>query len=207
MRIAHLILSSRFAGSERHALELAALQAAAGHEVRLVMRRKAARESPDAIAHRVDPAVGVELVDDWLFRWPARRQATAFVRGWRPDVAHAHLGSACRSLHPLAGHCLRVATLHIAYKPRQHAALDGLVAIAPWQLDAIPPALRANSVQIDNWTHPAPPAPTPGRSCAPPTASRPTPSCSAPWAGSRTARAWTCWWRPSGARTCPAHGW
>lgn len=159
MRIAHLILSSRFAGSERHALELAALQAAAGHDVRLVMRRKAARDSPDAIAHRVDPAVGVELVDDWLFRWPARRQATAFVRGWRPDVAHAHLGSACRSLHPLAGHCLRVATLHIEYKPRQHAALDGLVAIAPWQLDAIPAALRANSVQIDNWTRPSAPTP------------------------------------------------
>lgn len=154
MRIAHLLLTSRFAGSERHALELAAAQAEAGHEVRLVIRRKAAQDRPDAIAHRVDPRVGVEVVDDWLARWPAKRQAAKFVRRWRPDVAHAHLGSACKALKGLDGTCLRVSTLHIEYKPQHHAHLDGLIAIAPWQLDAIPMPLRGCSVQIDNWTVP-----------------------------------------------------
>lgn len=159
MRIAHLLLTSRFAGSERHALELAAAQAEAGHEVRVVIRRKAAQDRPDAIAHRVDPKVGVEVVDDWLARWPAKRQAARFVRSWKPDVAHAHLGSACKALRGLDGACLRVSTLHIEYKPQHHAHLDGLIAIAPWQLDAIPTALRANSVQIDNWTVPVAPSP------------------------------------------------
>ena len=52
MRIAHVLLTSRFAGTERHVLELSAAQAAAGHDVTLVLRRKAARPHADAIAHR-----------------------------------------------------------------------------------------------------------------------------------------------------------
>lgn len=47
-----------------------------------------------------------------------------------------------------------MATLHIQYKPGQHAPLDGLIAIAPWQLAAIPEPLRAHSIQVDNWTLP-----------------------------------------------------
>ena len=62
-------------------------------------------------------------------------------------------------MHGLRGLCLRVATLHIRYKPRQHAALDALVAIAPWQLADIPAPLRAHAAQIDNWVLPRHPAP------------------------------------------------
>lgn len=155
MRIAHLLLTSRFAGSERHALELAAAQAAAGHEVHLVLRRAGAAARPDAIAHRVDPAVTVHVVPDWLAPWHARR----LLRRLRPEVGHAHLSGGCRALRGLRGTVgLRLATLHIAYKPRQHAHLDALIAIAPWQLDAIPAPLRARSTQVDNWTLPNPPA-------------------------------------------------
>ncbi|WP_147653524.1 glycosyltransferase [Vulcaniibacterium gelatinicum] len=154
MRIVHLLLTRRFAGSERYAVELANAQAAAGHEVTLILRRAGAQPRPDAIAHRVDPRVRVEVVSDLLARWQARRR----VRRLRPDVAHAHLSGGCRALHGLDGVCLRVATLHIAYKPQQHARLDALVAIAPWQLAAIPERLRAHTVQMDNWTLPVAPA-------------------------------------------------
>ncbi len=149
MRIVHLLLTRRFAGTERHVLELAAAQSSE-HDVTLVLRRAGALNRPDAIAHRVDPRVRVEVVGD-LFA-PAR--ARRLLRGLRPDVAHAHLSGGCRALHGLAGNVLRVATLHIHYKPGQHAALDGLIAIAPWQLAAMPQALRARSIQVDNWTLP-----------------------------------------------------
>lgn len=155
MRIVHLLLTRRFAGTERHALELAAAQAAAGHEVTLILRRVGTEDRPDAIAHRVDPLVRVEVVGDLFAPWRARR----LVRRLRPDVAHAHLSGGCRALRGLRDGPLRVATLHIHYKPRQHAALDGLIAIAPWQLPAIPAVLRARSVQVDNWTLPRAPAP------------------------------------------------
>lgn len=150
MRIAHLILTSRFAGSERHALELAGAQAA-DHDVTVLLRRAGTAPRADAIAHRVDPRVRVEVVGDLFAPWQARR----VLRRLRPDVAHAHLSGGCHALHGLdVLGCLRVATLHIHYKPRQHATLDGLIAIAPWQLGVIPGPLRAHTVQIDNWTLP-----------------------------------------------------
>lgn len=157
MRIVHVLLTSRFAGTERHVLELTAAQAAAGHEVTLILRRKAARQRSNAIAHRVDPRVRVELVHDFLARWPAVAHARARVRALRPDIAHAHLGSASRVLQGLSG-LPRVATLHIDFDPACHRGLDGLVAIAPWQLEGIPEPLRRHCVQIDNWVVPRPPA-------------------------------------------------
>lgn len=155
MHIVHLILTRRFAGSERYASELANAQVEAGHRVTMVLRRAAARDRPDAIAYRLDPRIELETTTDLLPAWQARR----ILRRLRPDVAHAHLSAGCRALQGLDGHCLRVATLHIHYKPRQHAKLDALIAIAPWQLAAIPEALRRHSVQIDNWTRAIPARP------------------------------------------------
>lgn len=149
MKIVHLLLTPRFAGTERHAIELANAQSA-DHEVTMILHRRAAEDRPDALLHRLDPRVKTVLVGGWgpLTIWAARRA----VRALRPDVAHAHLSQACRALHGLESLCLRVATLHIHYKPQQHRALDALIAIAPWQLAAIPAAQRAHTVQIDNWT-------------------------------------------------------
>lgn len=152
MHVAHLILTDRFAGSERYAIELANAQAAR-HRVSLILRRGAAGTHPGALAQRVDPRVNLVLVGDLLARWNARRA----LRQLRPDVAHAHLSAACKSLHGLEGAGLRVGTLHIRYKPQQHAKLDALVAIAPWQLAEIPAGLRARTAQIDNWTLPVAP--------------------------------------------------
>ena len=152
MHIAHLILTERFAGSERYAIELANAQAAR-HRVSLILRRAAAGAHAGALAQRVDPRVHLVLVGDLLARWNARRA----LQQLRPDVAHAHLSAACKSLHGLAGDTLRVATLHICYKRQQHAALDALVAIAPWQLADIPPPMQAHTAQIDNWTLPQAP--------------------------------------------------
>jgi glycosyltransferase involved in cell wall biosynthesis len=151
MHIVHLILTSSFAGSERHAIELANAQAEQ-HEVSIILRR-AAGSGPNAYVGRVSPKVKVILVGDWFARWHARK----LLRKLRPDVAHAHLSAACKALHGLNGLCLRLATLHINYKSQQHAGLDALIAIAPWQFDDIPKALREHTTQIDNWTLPNPP--------------------------------------------------
>lgn len=148
MHIAHLILTHRFAGSERYAVELANAQVEAGHRVSMVLRRAATQDRPDAIAHRLDPRIDQAITGNLMPAWQARRM----LRRIKPDVAHAHLSAGCRALHGLDGHVLRVATLHIHYKPRQHRTLDGLIAIAPWQLADVPEPLRQHCVQIDNWT-------------------------------------------------------
>ncbi len=154
LRIAHLIMTRRFAGSERHAIELANAQSQ-DHEVTLFLAKAAVEAREDGCLQHVGPRVRVEVVGNYAGFLQARSRLARL----RPDVAHAHLSRGCRALRPLRGLCLRVATLHIGYKPQQHAALDALIAIAPWQLEAVPPALRRHSVQIDNWTLPKRAAP------------------------------------------------
>jgi glycosyltransferase involved in cell wall biosynthesis len=153
LSIVHVVLTSRFAGSERYAIELAAGQARAGHDVTLVMRRAAFQTRPDAPGHHVPADIRVVQVPDWLPAWHARR----WLRSRCPDVVHAHLSAACRAAAGLAG-IASVATLHIAYKPRQHAALDGLIAITPAQLATLPARFTGRSLHVDNWTN-AQPAP------------------------------------------------
>lgn len=155
MKIAHLLFTHSFAGTERHAIELANAQAQS-HEVTMLLHRRAAQQRDTALAHRLDARVHVQLLSGWrpLLLWRARRA----LRALRPDVAHAHLSNACRALHGQRGLCLRVATLHIRYKPQQHADMDALIAIAPWQLAEVPAAQRGHTTQIDNWTGPYEPA-------------------------------------------------
>lgn len=149
MHICHLILTHSFAGSERYAIELANAQAES-HQVSLILHEKGCEQRVNALLHRVNDKVTVYRVSGpkWLASYKARR----LLKKIQPDVAHAHLSAACKALRGLQGP-LRIATLHIHYKSSQHAHLDALIAIAPWQLAAIPSALRERSIQIDNWTH------------------------------------------------------
>lgn len=155
MKITHLILTSTFAGSERHVVELANAQANDSHEVSVILSTAGCQDRPDAIAHRINPAVTIIPVRRFL---PI---AYLQVRRWLtqnpPDIIHAHLSQACRiarylpqSLRP------RVATLHIHYKPQQHSSFDGLVAITPSQLNDLPEPLRSRSIHINNWTSATP---------------------------------------------------
>lgn len=156
LSIAHVLLTRRFAGSERHAVELANAQAEAGHEVSMILRRAGAQERADAIAARLSAKVKTIVVGDLLAIWQARR----VLKKLQPDIAHAHLSGGARALKGWRSrHTRRIATLHICYKPQQHEGLDGLIAIAPWQLQSMPAHMRARSVQIDNWTLPQTPTP------------------------------------------------
>lgn len=156
LSIAHLLLTRRFAGSERHAVELANAQAAAGHRVTMILRKSATEARADAIAQHLSSAVRQIVVGDMFARWQARRA----VQKLAPEIAHAHLSGGCRVLKGWRSNTTkRIATLHIHYKPQQHEGLDGLIAIAPWQLAEMPDFMRARSVQIDNWTLPQAAAP------------------------------------------------
>lgn len=155
MKIVHSILTHSFAGSERYAVELANLHAQ-HHEVAMVLHRRGAEDRANAIAQHLDPKVRIHLVSGpkWLASWRARR----LIRQLQPDVAHAHLSAACKALKGIGNNILCVASLHLRYKAAQHAHMDALVAVAPWQLAEVPLALRQRSQQIDNWTIEAAPA-------------------------------------------------
>jgi glycosyltransferase involved in cell wall biosynthesis len=165
MRIAHLHLGDEFAGSETYAASLAALQAAAGHTVAVVVR-----QGPNLRRWReVAPEAAVLVIPRWavgpLERWVVRRYLTGFA----PAVLHSHLGGAHRLGAWLAPRLKipHVGTLHLRYKPKEHAACDGLVAIAQWQVQEIPASYRGRLAVVWNWL--------PQRATLPPRVRRPTP--------------------------------
>lgn len=148
MHICHLILTHSFAGSERYAIELANAQSVQ-HQVSIILHQRGCETRPNALAHRVAKNVTIYTVNGP--KWWASQQARRLLNHLQPDIAHAHLSAACKALKGVRGP-QRVASLHIHYKKSQHAHLDGLIAIAPWQLEAIPDSLKARSIQLDNWT-------------------------------------------------------
>ena len=162
LRIFHLHLSQEFAGSETYAASLAAAQAAAGHSVAVLVRGGRRDVHQARVArwrHAAAPAA--VLVVPWWAKGPLATWVTRhYAQGFAPDVLHSHLGRAHKRGAWLGQrmNVPHVGTIHLRYKPAEHAACDGLVAIADWQLAAIPPLLRGKVRVVWNWL-PAPAQP------------------------------------------------
>lgn len=153
MRIAHILLTKYFAGTERHVLQLGAAQSTE-HDVHLIMHRKGIGSHARAISEKVPDSINTHVVGSALRQWTfvqVRRE----LKRIRPDIIHCHLNAACKSVLRDTSSVPRVATLHIDYDPKQHDHMHGNIAITPFQQERLPQALRKRSVQIDNWTQPA----------------------------------------------------
>ncbi len=149
LRILHAVFSSRLAGSERYCADLANHQAGLGHEVHVA----GAPGSPLAAA--LAPEVHFHPLGRALRGWRLRRLA----RKIEADVCHGHLSAACKAFGGTAGSGVRVATLHVGYKPHQHGRLDGVICVNRAQaerLDGYHGSIRT----IPNWV-PRPPVLTP----------------------------------------------
>lgn len=118
-RILHVVFSSRIAGSERYCADLANRQAALGHEVHVAC----VRVSP--LPHALAPAVRIHHFGRFFRRLLLRR----LIRRLEPEICHGHLSAACKALGGIRGAHQTVATLHVGYKPHQHARLDGLICV------------------------------------------------------------------------------
>lgn len=158
MKIAHIHLSDEFAGSEQYAASLAATQAKAGQDVCVVVR-----DGPHAPRWRTEaePAA-VLVVPGWvpslLESWVILR----LLRGFGPEIVHAHLGGANFKGGAVA-HSLGVpwvATVHLRYKAKEMAKASGLICIAKWQeQDVEMEGYKGKVATVWNWL---PHMPVPG---------------------------------------------
>lgn len=166
MRILHAIFSTEFAGSEAYCCQLAALQAAAGDEVLVLIR-----DGSPAYAARVRRDAAPARVAHVSRAWPSLFEglgALGSIRAFAPDIVHTHLGRATQRLGPVArllGVPL-VATLHIDWR-RPYATCDAVICIAGWQRAGVPASYRGRVAVIWNWVRPARtrrafPSPPPG---------------------------------------------
>lgn len=144
LRIAHLILSSGFAGSERSTVESCNAQVT-DHDVLLVLRKDHRSRAGASIRDHLDARVQVAEVPP---RWFTGKHLVAALREFRAQVAHAHLRRSVRSLAAAKVGAKTVATLHLHINGRQFLDMDAIVCIARWQLETIPPSYRGKAVLI-----------------------------------------------------------
>ena len=148
MRIIHLHLSREFAGSETYAADLAARQAEAGHTVALVVRQSEVltrwQQRCGNAALLVVPRWAVGPLAVWVIQH--------YVRGFEPNLLHSHLGRAHKLAQKVAAKLKlpHVGTMHLRYKPAEHERLHARIAIAAWQLDEVPKALRSTTYVVRN---------------------------------------------------------
>ena len=65
------------------------------------------------------------------------------------DVVHGHLGPACRAT-AWATQAARIGTLHLGYKPHQHAKLDGVICVNAEQVQSLGTYAGQHRL-INNW--------------------------------------------------------
>lgn len=151
LTIFHVVFSRAGSVAERHALDLAEAQAAAGHEVHVVGAGTRLRRSiPARVTWHAMP-------------FPLLRDARldALLRKHQADVAHGHLGPACKAVSRCDG-VVRVGTLHEGYEPNRHELLDGLICLNREQWNTLGAYLGAARV-VHPWAPPLRPSP-PGSS-------------------------------------------
>jgi glycosyltransferase involved in cell wall biosynthesis len=164
MNILHAILSSGFYGSERYCVELATAQARAGHRVKVLVGdegsdcahafRREIEGTRAAIADEktvgaVDLVAIPRRLPTFLHRMFARRILSPFA----PDIVHTHLNPAARRVGHVAQRLgiAHVATIHIRYETREHAACAGLICSTQWQRSEIGPEFHGETALVPAW--------------------------------------------------------
>lgn len=152
LKIAHVLLSRGFAGTERSTVESCNYQCAQ-HDVILIIRKGQGKSSGAGVIEKLDPRVRILEVAARFF---TRRNIQSIVDEEQPDVLHAHLRRATRLLSKIKSAAAKVSTLHIGINGAQFLEMDGLIAISPWQLDTIPRHYRGEARWIRNSLEPHP---------------------------------------------------
>jgi len=161
MRVLVAVLSVSFAGTERHAIELANGLAAAAHDVAILLRSRPGEPHRqvgyDTMLATIAPGVPVFTAGRALPLFGLLRA----VRTFRPDVIHAHYERSARWATRLPLGVPVVATNHYGYS-KNFARCAGLICLTETQVAHVPPSFRGQVFCIGNWVLPHP-SPSPER--------------------------------------------
>lgn len=150
MRILHCVFTRSLFGSERYAADLAARQHGAGAEVHIAIDKRG------RIPEILGDGITIHRVGRPFRRWRLARLMTRL----KPDITHAHLSAACKALSGIRARPPAVATLHVGYKAKQHARLDGLIALTERaSTDARTGGFSGALAKIWNWAPATAPLP------------------------------------------------
>ncbi len=160
LRILLVQLSASFAGTERHAIELANALAEE-HAVALLLRARPGEPGRwpayDAMRRSVSGRVRVYATPRAMPVPGLWRALLAF----RPEVVHAHHERSARIAAGYAPGVPVLATIHMHWRARDFGRCDGVVCLTAEAAAEVPASYRGQRFVIGNWVlpHPAPAAP------------------------------------------------
>lgn len=155
MRALVALLSVGFAGTERHALELA--NALSDHcDVALLLRkrpREAHRQAAyDALLRSIKPGLRVFFASRAM---PVLGLWRALAR-FRPDLIHTHHERAARIASRYAFGVPVLATVHMHFRARDFMRCSGLICLTQAEAATLPPDYAGARFVIGNWVIPQP---------------------------------------------------
>lgn len=155
MRILIVMLSVGFAGTERHAVELAnALSRTCDVAILLRERpREPHRQAQyDALRRSIAPHLPVYVASRAL---PALGLWNAMLR-FRPDLIHAHHERSARIASRFAMGVPVLATVHVHFRPRDFMRCAGLIFLTRAEQLAAEGSYPGQSFVVGNWVMPMP---------------------------------------------------
>jgi len=141
MKILHVCSTSAISGANRYAFDLAAGQVALGHDVTVVLP-----ESPGTSLDLKPPEVAAVTYGGIY----ALGLITTLAR-LKGDILHTHGGKAVKWLRLMPARPPVVSSLHIRFKANAMAHVDGIHALADWQMDGTK-AFSGPVKKVNNWT-------------------------------------------------------
>lgn len=156
-------LSAGFAGTERHAVELANALSA-DHDAALLVRTRPSQPHRhaqyDTMRRSINSAVRVFTAPRAL---PVPALWNALLR-FRPDVVHTHYERSARVAGRWTLGAPVLATVHVHWSARDFARCDGLICLTEEQAAEVPPGYPGPRFVIGNWVVPT--TTTPARQAA-----------------------------------------
>lgn len=141
MKILHVCSTSAISGANRYAFDLAAGQVALGHDVTVVLP-----ESPGTSLDLKPPEVAAVTFGGY---YPLGLITTlARLNG---DILHCHGGKAVKWLRIMPKRPPVVVSLHIRFKKNAMEHVDGVHALADWQMVGVQ-AFDGPVRKVNNWT-------------------------------------------------------
>jgi glycosyltransferase involved in cell wall biosynthesis len=154
MRILVAMLSVGFAGTERHAVELANELSRQGHDVAMLLRRRPSEPhrhaSYETLRSAISPRIRIFLAS----------RATPVIALWhalirfKPDIVHAHHERAVRLASRYSGRVRVIGTVHTHFRERDFADCDGLICLTEAEVRNVPTSYRGVVRVIGNWVQP-----------------------------------------------------
>lgn len=141
MKILHVCSTSAISGANRYAFDLAAGQVALGHDVTVVLP-----ESPGTSLDLKPPEVAAVTYGGIY----ALGLITTLAR-LKGDILHTHGGKAVKWLRLMPARPPVVSSLHIRFKANAMAHVDGIHALADWQMGGTK-AFSGPVKKVNNWT-------------------------------------------------------